>query len=349
MSQLSNFEAMNKSYVSASQSCSLIKRSPSQAFVLLWATLKVVSRHTINHKPWRRFLGDTVFQFVAGSWNIRQFQYFAGTSVQIYEAWARRNSLPVLVDRIGGGYAVPIQYFTATFWNHVRLEYEREGLKFGFAIMSYSLIPTVKFPTQLVQAVEVLQHVIESGCSPENIHIVSDSAGGNLALALLSHMLHPIPSVPRLISCRLGSLYTMSPWVSLTGDTGSHLENDSLDIVPAKSFGVFGRLMLEDIPSSSSLQVYLEASKAPNTWFKGVDELVGRILVTAGGVECLRDDIVQVADRLSAHHPEVKLIVQKHGVHNDPFFDFFVGTTVLCDLTPKIMSWLRESLTKSGD
>lgn len=209
--------------------------------------------------------------------------------------------------------------------------------------ISPAILPTAKFPTQLVQAVEALQHVIASGCSPQDVYIVGDSAGGNLALALLSHMLHPVESVaPYPPTSRIGGVFLMSPWVSLTGDTGSHLANDSSDIVGAKTLAYCGRKALEGVPDS--LRVYLETLKVPDTWFRGIDELVSRILVTAGAAECLRDDIIQVSHKLSKNHDKVKLIIQENGVHNDPFFDFFVGEMNLGDLTPKIIDWFREAL-----
>ncbi|KNZ71945.1 Meiotically up-regulated gene 180 protein, partial [Termitomyces sp. J132] len=322
-------------------------------------------------KSWRRFLWDTAFRSVADVWNIKQFQFVFGTSLHIYEVWARSHGFPVLVDDIGthggrllwigprntkrvvlylhgGGYIIPLQDFSVTFWNYIRLKLEEEGTSAGFAIMSYSIIPTVEFPTQFVQAVEALQHIIASGCSPQNIHIVGDSAGGNLALALLSHMLHPIENVPPIsLASRIGGIFLMSPWVSLTGDTGSHLVNDSFDIVGTKTFAYCGRKVLEDVPDS--LRMYLEISKAPDTWFKGIDKLVSRILITAGGVECLRDDIVQVSHELSKNHSEVRLIVQENGVHNDPFYDFLAGERHLGDLTPKILVWLCQGLKGSKE
>ncbi|KAG6901553.1 hypothetical protein C0995_010610 [Termitomyces sp. Mi166 len=348
---------------------SVVLRLP---IVLLWHAVRTTfTSRPKAHKSWRRFIGDNAFRTLADAWNMKQFQFVFGTSLHIYQVWARSHGLPVLVDDVGthggrllwigprntkrmilyfhgGGYVIPLQDFSATFWNYVRLKLGKEGTTAGFAIVSYSIIPTARFPMQLVQAAEALQHVIASGCNPQNIHIVGDSAGGNLALALLSHMLHPVENVPPIaLTSRIGGVFLMSPWVSLTGDTGSHFANDSLDIVGVKTLAYCGRKVLEDVPDS--LHVYLETSKVPDTWFKGVDKLVRRILITAGGVECLRDDIIQVSDKLSKNHNEVRLIVQKNGVHNDPFYDFLAGETNLGDLTPKILAWLRQGLNEEND
>lgn len=73
----------------------------------------------------------------------------------------------------------------------------------------------------------------------------------------------------------------MSPWVSLMGDMGFHLANDSSDIVGAKMLAYCGHKALEDV--SDSLRVYLETLKVHDMWFRGIEGLMSRILVTAGG------------------------------------------------------------------
>lgn len=337
---------------------------------LSWSLFKAtfVRSSRTHNKTWRRVLGDTAFRFLADSWNMSQFQYYLGTTLQVYSAWAKQSGLPVLVDEIGGGarllwigprrmdrvvlyfhgggYVIPMQDFGASFWNYVRLELSRNGLDVGFAILNYSIVPTATFPTPLIQAVKAIHHVLESGCKPQNIQIVGDSAGANLALAFLSHTLHPVDGIPLVsLPSRIRGIYLMSPWVSLTGDTGSHAANDRTDIVGAEMFGYCGRNVFVGVPES--LRVYLEASKAPAAWFGGVDGVVERVLISAGGKECLRDDIVKVADRLAAHHGEgVRLVVQEDGVHNDPFYDFLVGEKALCDLTPEIVKWVRDGFVE---
>ncbi|KAF5384268.1 hypothetical protein D9615_003377 [Tricholomella constricta] len=339
--------------------------------VLLWSFFKsTFTPSKGTHKSWRRNLGDTAFRFVAGAWNIRQLQYCFGTTQQVYEKWARQNGLPVLVDELkgedarllwigprrtdrvvlyfhGGGYVVPMQDFAASFWNYTRLELGRRHLNVGVAVLNYSIVPTVTFPAQLKQAVKALQYVIASGCKPENIQIVGDSAGGNLALALLAHLLRPVKGVtPISLASEISGVYLMSPWVSLAGGSGSFVTNDSTDVVGASTFAYCGRKVFAGVPDS--LHMYLEVGKAPASLFNGVQGIVDRILVTAGGAECLRDDIAEVASRLSVHHGRVRFIVQENGVHNDPFYDFLVGEPKLSDLTPEIVNWLEEGFRPSS-
>ena len=206
---------------------------------------------------------------------------------------------------------------------------------------SAALVPNGPFPIQLKQAILALEHLLASGVQPQNIQIIGDSAGAGLILQLLSHILHPIDAVPPLVlPSRIGGFYLMSPWVSLTGDTGSHAVNDKSDVISAKTLGYWGRSVLVDVPESQN--AYVEAVKAPEEWFKGADGVVKRVLITAGAAECLRDDIVQFADVFKKHHPDVEVVVQKGGVHDDPYYDFSVKESKLGELTPLIVKWFAE-------
>lgn len=130
----------------------------------------------------------------------------------------------------------------------------------------------------------------------------------------------------------------MSPWVSLTADTGSHAANNKSDVISARGLAYWGKAVLDGVPDSH--RAYAEAAKAPESWFKGIDTLVDRILITGGEAECLRDDITQFADSLGKLHPAMTLVIQKHGVHNDPYFDFMAKESKLGELTPLVVSWL---------
>lgn len=49
------------------------------------------------------------------------------------------------------------------------------------------------------------------------IVIAGDSAGGNLTLGLISHLLHPHPDVPKVeLSGPLATTILISPWVKFT-------------------------------------------------------------------------------------------------------------------------------------
>lgn len=160
-------------------------------------------------------------------------------------------------------------------------------------------------------------------------------------MSLLSHTLHPLDGIPRLsFKTRIRGAYLMSPWVSLTGGTGSFSENHTTDIVGADTFACFGREVLAGV--AESCYPYLDPSKVSDSWFRGIDGLVERMMISAGGAECLRDDIIELSREISEHHQDMTLVVQKDGVHDDPHFDFLVWEPKLCTLTPKVLAWLAQ-------
>ncbi|KAG5338971.1 hypothetical protein C0989_005470, partial [Termitomyces sp. Mn162] len=206
----------------------------------------------------------------------------------------------------------------------------------------YTPVPTATFPTQLKQAVLAVQHLISMGVEPQNIQLTGDSAGGNLVLQLLSHMLHPVTDVPRLtITAPFSGVYLMSPWVSLTGKTGSMITNDDSDSVGIKALTYWGRIVLDGVPEK--YRSYLEPYYAPEDWFMDLSTVVRRVFVTDGDAECLRDEIAAVADHLGKKHPRMQFILQKHGIHDDPYFDFLLWPQkVQNDLTPLILDFFAS-------
>lgn len=142
----------------------------------------------IHRKTWRRSLGDTAFRFISDRLSATQFQYALGTSEHVYHKWTKQNRLPVhvepvgedarllwigprrtervvlyfhgkqilaqdhhRVDRIsgtGGGFLIPLSDFAASFWNHVREEFERDGMHVGVAILNYCKSPKPFTPSQ---------------------------------------------------------------------------------------------------------------------------------------------------------------------------------------------------------
>jgi len=319
-------------------------------------------------------LGDGAFRLLASSMNARQFQFYMGTTLQIYEKWAKKNDLPIVIEEIdnsnseskllwfgpkrtdrvvlyfhGGGFVIPMQDFAASFWNYVRLQLKLRDLDAGFAVFTYDILPTGGFPNPLTQAVSAVKHVLASGVLPKDLQIVGDSAGGNMAVQLLSHILHPFDGVPLLsLPAPIRGIYLMSPWLSLSGGaSGSHLVNDTTDVIGSRTFAYCGRKVLAGVPESS--RAYLEAAKAPDGWFEGVERLVDRVLITAGARECLKDDISAFARKFGAHHPGTEFIVQEDGVHNDAYYDFLVRErTNMSNLTPLIVEWLAQGMQKDN-
>jgi len=161
---------------------------------------------------------------------------------------------------------------------------------------SLALTPTAYFPTQLKQTLAALNHLTNNGVRSENIQIAGESAGGALILQLLSHMLHPLSNVPGFPDhMKLGRACIMSPWVSLTGNIGSHFENTDSDVLPAETWAYLGE---QTLPSLSDVSgPFLQAIDASDDWFTGAEKRVKRLLLTVGEKECLRDDVLRESRR----------------------------------------------------
>lgn len=191
----------------------------------------------------------------------------------------------------------------------------------------------------------VVDHLLNSGVQPSNLHLAGDSAGANLILQLISHTLHPVSSIspsPLAGKGPIGSACLISPWTALVGDTGSYEAHQDLDVVQLGTFRYWGRSYLKEIPES--LRLYVQANTAPPHWFIGVERHVDRFLVTAGSDEMLRDDILELNDILTRVHPNVRLGVQAGGLHDDPIFDIAAGIKQLNPTTNLIIDWLVEGV-----
>jgi len=329
--------------------------------VLAWALFTSPLSKANKAKTWKRVLGDTGTHALVSSLNVAQLQYVLGSSLHVYQTWTKQNKLPSTVDELGddsrllwigpkrtervilyfhgGGFHLSPQECALSFWRHLQVELGKRNQEVGIAMMSYSLIPAASFPTPLRQAKLALDYLFASGVDVKNLQLAGDSAGGNLLLQVLSHILHPLDTIPSIIlSRRIPSIYLMSPWISLTADSASHSENNGLDVLYPELLKLWGSNVLAGVPKSQN--AYLEAVKAPESWFSGVDTVVDRVLITAGDAELLRDDIVAFAKDFGKHHSNVQFVLQRGGVHNDPFFDFnLLSPSKLGELTPIIVDW----------
>jgi acetyl esterase/lipase len=163
-------------------------------------------------------------------------------------------------------------------------------------------------------------------------------------LQIFSQILHPREAVPEIrLPAPLRGAYIISPWLNLSADSKSHTENDGRDIVSPGTFTAWGAQILADVPETD--RAFAEPVRAPEWWFKGADALVERVLITAGGAELLRDDIVAVGEAFKKHHPNAEVVVQKYGLHDDMYLDFMLKEKKLSSLTPLTVEWLAAGFT----
>jgi len=206
-----------------------------------------------------------------------------------------------------------------------------------------ALVPSATFPTQLTQIVLAVQHLLSTGLAPHNIQLLGDSAGGNLIVQLISHILHPVAGVPILsVASPLGGVLLLSPWVYLFPKAeGSIVTNSKKDLLSTQAVLYLASIVIENTPESG--HIFLDHVNAPEGWFDDIAKVASKVLITTGDNESLRDSITVFAKRICQVHSDVTFLVQENGIHDDPVFDFVVPVPkTIGSLTPEIVNWLAS-------
>lgn len=119
-------------------------------------------------------------------------------------------------------------------------------------------------------------------------------------------------------------------------------------MITASSLSVLANLVLADVPNDCL--AYAEPANAPDSWFSGLDSLVDRILITAGGEEILVDDITRFSQTLAQTKSNLTFVVQEEGIHDGPLIDYLSGQSFddPKSLYPVIVRWLRAGISGSN-
>jgi acetyl esterase/lipase len=120
----------------------------------------------------------------------------------------------------GGGFA----YYSKFHTNLIALVTLAAECK-TFAL-DYPLTPEHPFPAQLDDAIQTYRWLLESGVAPDRLVVAGDSAGGNLALALLVALRDAQTPLPALAIC-------ISPWTDLA-NSGESMANNQIYDWPQK-------------------------------------------------------------------------------------------------------------------
>ncbi|KIY67051.1 alpha/beta-hydrolase [Cylindrobasidium torrendii FP15055 ss-10] len=335
-----------------------------------------------SQKTWRRVISHYAVHYLTHL-NIAQLQWIFGNSYDVYVKYTGEVGLPMVIDELdlgaklmwigernhkrvniflhGGAFLVHAPAEGYPFWNWMKGQLKDKGVDTGLAALSYALHPEGDYPLPLRQLVVMLNHLIAQGVPPEGITMVGESAGSNLILMLLSHMLHPIPGVEPFVlppGRKLGGGYLLSPWISVTGTDvpNSFQENNHTDITSADTLIKWGAPVMKAVPQDQI--PYMEASHAPDGWFEGSENLINKILITVGEFEPLRDSIVSLYERHFKGRKEwaagadgeerITYCYQPAGNHNDPYYSFFWGPNPkeFSPLTPTVVDWMYKVHSK---
>jgi len=251
----------------------------------------------------------------------------------------------------GGGFVVPgtdnhIDFlFRLIKWSNNSL---------AIFCVAYTLSPGAVYPTAIHQSVEGLRYILDlPGHSPETTLLGGDSAGGNLVLAVLSHISgHPHPQSdivkPLNPSSPLKGALTIAPWTSSDGKKYPSMEKfRPRDIVnttvAAYWIGTYkgqGKNIADD--------EWICAALAPPEWWKAVK--CEHMLAVAGGHEGLVDAISDWVAKYKegAGADKIKYVIGEREIHDAPVNATY-GEAKLDELGEKtqegaIRRWVKEKL-----
>lgn len=195
----------------------------------------------------------------------------------------------------------------------------------------YRLAPEHPFPAALVDARAAYRGLLAQGVPPDRIVLGGDSAGGGLALALLSDLC--LAGLPRP-----AGLFALSPLTDLTFSGDSFRRNARADaLLPATR----GRDLVEMYlagadptqPGASPLRARFDAAPP--------------VLLFAGDTEILLDDARRMAEVLCGQGVETDLRIARDLPHVWPFFWRYLPEAAAT--MTEIAGWIRQRLSRSAE
>lgn len=259
----------------------------------------------------------------------------------------------------GGGFVLPLDVGHLNWCRNAYLvAAEETGEDVAVAVLQYSLCPGATYPTQLFQAAEALSLVLDGGrVSPADVVFGGDSCGGHMAAGLLAHLVHPVPGA-RKIELRDGERFAgaflVSPWLSCVDDGPAFRENAYLDMVSAKVVRQSTAFMTSGFGGARSSEAVkalgwaMPGDAEDSTWWDGVDEVVGDVLVTAGGCEVLREEIVSFAKRIRARNPGTNVVLDVRPQDAHDFILLEGQLNRVGGATRRMKSWYKDILQRKS-
>jgi len=264
----------------------------------------------------------------------------------------------------GGGFIAPLNP------GHLEWSYEayfRQSATAGkggspdvaVALLQYTLTPGAAYPTQLRQSCEALTIILDKYLAPRNISpskslvMGGDSAGGNLALLMMRHLIQPHPSIAPVKlppGEALAGVFLVSPFVDTNTETDSYRRNNKFDMITIALIKSTTELMLRDRSSVSNLEKQETiALVAPlqgdmSSWLGQVNSVVKSLYITVGDQEVFRDQVVTFVDKLKKHCPaaELRFDYMEKEVHDYILIEG--ATREFGDATQRMKSWTATAL-----
>lgn len=260
----------------------------------------------------------------------------------------RRRAKKFVLFLHGGGFVSPplVGHFEWC-WNAYVQSGVEKGVEVAVAFLQYTLSPGGRFPTQLKQAVAALGALLDSGVQPADIVIGGDSAGGNLTMQVLGHLLHPHKEARQIdLAEPLAAAFLVSPWLGCNTTSRSFRANENNDML---SKAIIEKLCVEYFEGEEGFRHAAAGGNAwaapldsDQNWLEGVDNLVPNIYVTVGKREVLADHgigLVQTLRRLNALS-DIRLEESEGEAHDFILLEGQVNK--VGDATKRMKDWFKS-------
>ncbi|PNP85361.1 hypothetical protein FNYG_01190 [Fusarium nygamai] len=173
------------------------------------------------------------------------------------------------------------------------VELQAQGFKADMFVAEYDLAPEYPYPDALRQVVSAYRHI-----AGRNVPIIlaGDSAGGNLCLGLLRHLVKSHSSIPPVVRTQgeagpIVAICLNSPWVNLRNNGESYRQNANQDCLDKGALDRWRKAYLDGKP----LDEYVNPIDCLHGW----KEILPRnTLLVAGDLELFVADIRKLAQNV---------------------------------------------------
>jgi acetyl esterase/lipase len=164
--------------------------------------------------------------------------------------------------------------------------------------IDYRLAPEHPFPAQLDDSLSAYSWLLEQGILPENTAIAGESAGGGLTLSTMLALRDQGRAMPAAAAL-------VSPWVDLEGRSESYVENRRYDFVTRRAIAAYTERFVpkHEMRHPMASPIHADLAGLPPT------------LVQVGEVESLRDEGVELSERIRQAGGNVTLEVWADMIH----------------------------------
>ena len=206
----------------------------------------------------------------------------------------------VVLQLHGGGYILPLGD------GHRNLGIKQGVVAYASKVylVDYKIAPQNIYPAALDDAVKAYTEILRRGSNPQDIIVMGDSAGGNLALELSLYLKQNKITQPKM-------LILISPWAAMDNDFPSRSFNSSRDLILGQNTPLYEEVVKTvsyakgfDLKDPRLSPVYANLKNLPP------------MLIQVGGYELFLDEGIELAKKAVADGVKVTLTVYPEMSHD---------------------------------